>query len=89
MATKRALAHELLNYMELDAPLFQVSRASLFAAAEPLLTRAQDAGVVRPDVTLVEVMHMAMGIGKIPGDQAQIGHILRIALDGLRYSLDS
>jgi AcrR family transcriptional regulator len=86
LATKRALAHELLNYLDHDAPLFQVCRASLFDAAEPLLTRAQEAGVVRPDVSIAEVMQMVIGIAKIPAaDPGQIEHILRIALDGLRY----
>jgi AcrR family transcriptional regulator len=86
VATKRALAHELLNYLDPDAPLFKVCRASLFAAGEPMLKRAQDAGVVRPDVEFAEVMQMLMGIAKIPAsDPAQIEHILRIALDGLRY----
>ena len=50
VGTKRALAHELLNYLDADASLFQVCRASLFEAGEPLLKRAQDAGVVRRDV---------------------------------------
>ena len=36
--------------MELDAPLFQTCRTSLFAAGEPLLKRAQEAGAVRRDV---------------------------------------
>jgi AcrR family transcriptional regulator len=86
LATKRALAAELLNYLDHSAPLFQESRAALFAAGEPLLRRAQDAGVVRPDVEFSEVMHMVMGIGKIPAaDPAQTDHIIRIALDGLRY----
>jgi AcrR family transcriptional regulator len=86
LATKRALAAELLNYMDKDAPLFQVCRASLFEAGEPLLKRAQDAGVVRPDVTIGDVIQMMAGIGKIPStDPAQLEHILRIALDGLRY----
>jgi AcrR family transcriptional regulator len=86
LSTKRALAHELLNYLDLDAELFKVSRASLFAAGEPLLQRAQDAGVVRPDVTIGEVIQMVMGIAKIPaGDPRQVQHILRVALDGLRY----
>jgi AcrR family transcriptional regulator len=86
LATKRALAAELLNYMGPDASLFQASRASLFAAGEPLLERAQQAGVVRQDVTIAEVIQMVMGIGKIPAaDPAQTEHILRIALDGLRY----
>jgi AcrR family transcriptional regulator len=90
VGTKRALAHELLNYLEKDAPLFQVCRTSLFAAGEPLLKRAQAAGVVRPDAEFSEVMQMVMGISKIPAsDPAQIEHILRIALDGLRYRPES
>ncbi len=86
LGTKRALAHELMNYMEPDATLFQSCRTSLFAAGEPLLKRAQEAGAVRPDVTFAEVIQMVMGISKLPGnDQAQTDRILRIALDGLRY----
>ena len=87
LATKRALAAELLNYLDKDAPLFQNCRASLFAAGEPLLLRAQEAGVVRGDVEFSDVMHMVIGIGKIPtSDPDQVNHILRIALDGLRYT---
>jgi AcrR family transcriptional regulator len=86
LATKRALAGELLNYLEPDASLFQVCRQSLFSAGEPLLKRAQEAGVVRPDVTIAEVIQMVIGIAKIPAsDPAQTEHILRVALDGLRY----
>ncbi len=86
LATKRALAHELLNYLDQDASLFQASRASLFAAGEPLLERAQEAGVVRQDVTIAEVIQMVVGIAKIPAaDPSQTERILRIALDGLRY----
>jgi AcrR family transcriptional regulator len=85
-ATKRALAHELLNYLDMDAPLFGECRTALFAAGEPLLKRAQDAGVVRPDVEFSDVLQMVGGIAKIPaGHPDQVEHILRIALDGLRY----
>jgi hypothetical protein len=76
----------LLNYMDQDAELFQVCRASLYRSGEPLLKRAQEAGVVRPDVEFPEVLQMAIGIGKIPAsDPAQVERMLRIALDGLRY----
>ncbi|MGO9883150.1 MAG: TetR/AcrR family transcriptional regulator [Solirubrobacteraceae bacterium] len=86
LATKRALAEELMNYMDKDAPLFKACRASMFAAGEPLLKRAQEAGAVRPDVEFGEVLQMVMGIGKIPtADPAQTEHLFRIALDGLRY----
>ena len=86
MATKRALAAELLNYLDQDAPLFQVCRTSLFQAGEPLLKRAQEAGVVRRDVNIGEVIQMVVGIAKIPAnDPEQTERILRVALDGLRY----
>jgi AcrR family transcriptional regulator len=86
IGTKQALAAELLNYLDQDAQLFQVCRTSLFEAGEPLLKRAQDAGVVRPDVGIGEVIQMVVGIVKIPNsDPEQTKHILRIALDGLRY----
>jgi AcrR family transcriptional regulator len=87
LATKRALAAELTNYLDKDAPLLQSCRTSLFAAGEPLLKRAQDAGAVRRDVELSDIMHLVIAISKTPGaDARQIEHILRIALDGLRYS---
>ena len=86
LATKRALAAELTNYLVPDAPLFQACRASLFAAGEPLLKRAQAARVVRDDVEFSDVLHMVVGISKLPSsDPKQIEHIVRIALDGLRY----
>jgi AcrR family transcriptional regulator len=86
LVTKQALAHELLDYMDRDAALFQSCRATLFAAGEPLLQRAQQAGAVRPDAELPEIIQMVGGIAKIPATHpGQIDHILGIALDGLRY----
>jgi AcrR family transcriptional regulator len=89
LATKRALAGELLNYLDHDAPLFRVCRAALFEAGEPLLKRAQDAGIVRADVDIAAVIQMVIAIAKIPtSDPEQTEHMLRIALDGLRYRQD-
>jgi hypothetical protein len=86
LVTKQALSAELLDYMDYGAPLFQACRTQLFAAGEPLLARAQEAGVVRADTNLAEVIHMVGGIAKIPyADPEQVEHILDIALDGLRY----
>jgi AcrR family transcriptional regulator len=86
LATKQALVHELLNYLDTDAPLFRVCRASLYEAGGPLLKRAQEAGAVRDDVEFPEVMQMVVGIAKIPtSDPSQVEHIIGIALDGLRY----
>jgi AcrR family transcriptional regulator len=86
LATKRALANELMNYLDADAELFRECRTALFAAGEPLLKRAQDAGAVRPDVEFWDVLHMVAGITRMPStDPGQNEHILRVALDGLRY----
>ena len=86
IATKQALAGELLKYLEKDAPLFTSSRALLWAAGEPLLTRAQESGVVRPDVSIGDVIQIVVGIAKIPtSEPGQAEHLVRVALDGLRY----
>jgi AcrR family transcriptional regulator len=86
IATKQALAGELLKYIDRDAPVFFACRGALYAAGEPLLTRAQEAGVVRRDVEIGEVIQMVIGIAKIPAtDAAQTERMLQIALDGLRY----
>jgi AcrR family transcriptional regulator len=86
IATKQALASELLNYLEKDAPLFTGCRELLWAAGEPLLKRAQESGVVRPDVSIGDVIQMVVGIAKIPtSEPGQAEHIVRVALDGLRY----
>ena len=84
MATKQALAQELLDYVDRDAPLFQTCRAWLYEAGEPLVRRAQEAGVVRPDTDVAEIIQLVGGIAKIAAEPAQIEHILDIALDGLR-----
>jgi AcrR family transcriptional regulator len=89
IATKRALAAELQNYLDPDAPLFQSCRTALFEAGEPLLRHAQEAGIVRQDVSIGDVIQMVVGIGKMPTkDPKQNEHILRVALDGLRYRTD-
>ena len=89
MATKQALAHELLDYVSRDAQLFMTCRKSIQDAGRPLLERAQQAGVVRPDADLGEIIQMVGGIAKIPATEpGQIDHILDMALDGLRYRGD-
>lgn len=89
VATKQALSDELFAVAERDAAVFAGSRAMLNAAGEPLLRRAQDAGVVRPDVTIEEVVRMVAGIAKIPAeDPADVERVLTVALDGLRFRGD-
>jgi AcrR family transcriptional regulator len=89
VATKQALADELFAIAERDGAVFAGSRSMLHAAGEPWLRRAQDAGIVRPDVAIDEVVRMVGGIAKIPTDDpADIQRLLAVALDGLRYRPD-
>jgi AcrR family transcriptional regulator len=86
LATKKALANELLNYVDRDASFFKSCRSDLFVAGEPVLERAQQAQVVRADIDFTGIVQLVGGISKIeetvPG---QRDHILDIALDGLRH----
>jgi AcrR family transcriptional regulator len=89
-ATKRALAEELLAYIDLDSDVFRRSREAITAAGEPLLARAQRAGVARPDASFADVTRMIGGIAAIrASDPEQIERILGLALDGLRYQAPS
>jgi AcrR family transcriptional regulator len=86
LVTKHALVTEMLDYMDRDAPLFTSCRGTLFDAGEPLLARAQAAGLVRSDVQLSDVIMLVGGIAKIQtSDPHQIERMIEIALDGLRY----
>jgi AcrR family transcriptional regulator len=87
VATKKALADELFAVTDPERQaVFAGCRTMLYEAGEPLLRRAQDAGVVRPDVTIEEVVRLVAGIAKIPADDpADVQRVLAVALDGLRY----
>jgi AcrR family transcriptional regulator len=87
VATKQALSDELfaVNDAERQA-VFAGCRALLESSGEPLLRRAQDAGVVRRDVEIREVIRMVAGIAKMPADDpSEVQRVLAVALDGLRY----
>ncbi len=86
LATKQALAEELLAYNDRDADVFKACRAAMFAGGEPLLVRAQEAHVVRTDTDITEVIQLVGGIAKIQtAAPEQLDRLLDMALDGLRF----
>jgi AcrR family transcriptional regulator len=86
-ATKRALADEMMNTIDAEAPVFVSCRTAITAAGDLLLERAQQAGVARPDTNFTDVGRMVAGIASIrTADPGQIDRILDVALDGLRYA---
>jgi AcrR family transcriptional regulator len=84
-ATKRALADELLNSIDAEAPVFVACRAAITDAGDMLLQRAQASGDARKDTNFTDVGRMVAGIASIKTvDPGQIDRILDMALDGLR-----
>ncbi|PSK62457.1 hypothetical protein B0E53_05634 [Micromonospora sp. MH33] len=81
VGTKRALAEELVH----DSEVFRTCRTEIYAAGEPLLRRAQEVGVARPDATFDDVVRLVSGIMAYQFfEPAQRDRVLGIALDGLR-----
>jgi len=85
-ATKKALATELMETLGKESAFFQQCHAAIRSAAGPLLSHAQQAGYVRPDVQLIDTMKLVAGVATTTaGDEAMAGRLLEIVLDGLRY----
>jgi len=83
---KRALSDELLATIGMESSVFRQCHELIWEAAEPLVKRAQEAGVVRPDTNITEIVKMASGISQVKwAEPDQLEKILLLALDGLRY----
>ncbi|MGN6605775.1 MAG: TetR/AcrR family transcriptional regulator [Jatrophihabitans sp.] len=86
VATKRALAEEMLATVSKDAPVFRQCHDAIFAAGQPLLAKAIAAGAVRDDVAFEDVIRLVSGVTMIRNATPEdIRRVLTVALDGLRY----
>jgi AcrR family transcriptional regulator len=80
-ATKRAI-YEALNR---DSEMFRSSRTAMYAAGEPLLARAQEAGEARTDASFDDILRLVAGITSAGfADDDQRERVLAFALDGVR-----
>jgi AcrR family transcriptional regulator len=81
VTTKRAL----LEALSRESPVFRACRAEIDNAGEPLLARAQEAGVARTDLSFDDFLRLLSGItwGTFT-DDAQRDRVLQVALDGIR-----
>jgi AcrR family transcriptional regulator len=83
---KRALSDELLSTIGMESTVFRQCHDLIWAAGEPLVKRAQEAGVVRTDTDFTEIVKLASGISQVKwAEPEQLDKILLMALDGLRY----
>lgn len=84
-ATKRLLMEGILA-SEPNSEVLGACKTAIVGAGGSLLQRAQEAGIVRTDVEILDVTRMMGGIAVMAtGDPEQIERMLRLALDGLRY----
>jgi AcrR family transcriptional regulator len=83
-ASKRHIAAELLTHVAGTDPVFEGGRERVLASGRPLLEAAQQAGEVRDDLTLEQVLDLMIAIARIQGDAAYVDPILDAAVAGLR-----
>ncbi|GJG86763.1 TetR family transcriptional regulator [Gemmatimonadetes bacterium T265] len=86
---KRHVAAELLEHTDASDPVFGASRARVLAAGRPLFAAARQAGAVRRDLTLEQVLDLLVAVARIAGDGGYVEPILQTALDGLRPPADA
>ncbi len=85
VGTKRALAEELTASLGQPSAVFRGCRELLFGEGEPLLTRAQEAGVARRDASFDDVLRLVSGITMMHfAEPGQLERVVNMALDGLR-----
>ena len=66
--------------------MFNENRDRVLAAGRPLLAAAQDAGEVRGDLALEQILDLVIAIARIHGDADYLDPILAVAFAGLTPS---
>ena len=82
--SKRRVAAELLEHSDAEDPVFGTGYTRVIQAGRPLLLAARDAGEIRADLTLEQILDMLVAIAKIPGAPVYRAPILQAALGALR-----
>ncbi len=84
-ATKRVLFREIAEVAGTEAFVLSRSREVIMAAAELIIGGAQQAGVVRTDIEVGDVVRLVGGCTLMPGSDVEQQHrMLRLVLDGLK-----
>jgi AcrR family transcriptional regulator len=88
-ATKRDLVEALGGTEWFETAAVETARRRYRRALAKLLTRAQDAGEIRGDVTASDLTAIVKGLFAANVDARARGRLLRILLDGLRLRRSS
>ena len=90
IATKRAMGEALRSAAGSDSPLYAETRARILGALRLLLQAGAASGTLRADVDANDVSRVINGIWYLPdgpGWRADVGRMLNLVIDGLRYGL--
>ena len=83
--TKRALFQELVDAVGRDSELLTHSRAVIESAFTAVLSKAQDAGVAKTEITASDLMRLVGGCTMMPGStDDQRKRMLDVVLAGIR-----
>jgi AcrR family transcriptional regulator len=87
-STKHNLTSALLTTLGQDSDLMSLCGKVICEAADTLLTRAKQAGVVRPEADARDVIRLVHAVNiatqRAPADPGQADRLLGLVLDGLR-----
>jgi AcrR family transcriptional regulator len=88
IATKRGLAAAIKAMVGTDSKVFALCHEAITDHGGALLKRAQDAGAVRADVRLSDLLRLASAIGQandnFPQDTGMAERLLALMMDGWR-----
>jgi len=90
IATKRAMGDALRSAAGSDSPLFAETKARIVGALRLLLDAGAASGTLRADVDPTDVMRLIHGIWYLPEGpewRADVGRMLELVIDGLRYGV--
>jgi hypothetical protein len=83
--SKKSLAHELTAALGKDSEFFKVCKMNVKDAGELLLDTAKQAGAIRQDLELMDVMRLIGSISSLPGiEPEQAERMLDIVLAGIK-----
>jgi len=84
LVTKRGLSRALIDAVGVESELITSCWMTMRDTTERLLESAQRAGVIRPDVTAVDVMRLLHGVAvSSEKDPSRTDLLLSVMLDGL------
>jgi AcrR family transcriptional regulator len=91
-AMKRGLMGPLTAALGQDSDLFATCKSMVKSTGGRLVERAQEAGAIRDDVEITDVLTLASAIshaGELTGEGSELsGRLLTVAIDGLRRPRD-